>query len=605
MGCECSSCSPEEGDKDIRIIAASGALLISGIILSFAGGLISVPFLLASVAAAGYRIFPPAIRSVLRGRFTVNFLILIAAAGAILLGDYTEAALVTVLYNIAEYLEEYAHRRSHRSVESLIKLRPRTARVLGDGENIIKVEEVRSGSIIGIKPGETIPLDGTVTRGRSKVDQSNITGESLPITVQEGSDVFAGTRNLDGYLEVRVTREADNTVLAGVIETVKRAATRRSRRERFIERFASVYTPAVIALAVLTAAVPIIMGGSIGTWVYRALVLLVISCPCALLISTPVAMVSGMTAAARRGILIKGSEFLEAMASVRNIIFDKTGTLTEGSPRVTSVEPVERKDEILRIAASLERRSGHPIAEAIVDSYHGETDEVSEFESMPGKGVSGHINGVKYTIGSPELVGASPGKGTTVYLQGPEGIAGKITLSDTIRDSASRTISELRDRGLEIMMLTGDTEEVAAEVAGELGVENYQGGLLPEDKMKVIDEVRKRGPVAMVGDGVNDAPALAAADVGIAMGVRGSDVALETADITLVEDDLERIDELMDLSRRTIRTVRINTALTVTVKLSLAVLSVTGSVPLWVAVAVGDMGLSLFVIVNSLLIARY
>ncbi|MCG2828416.1 cation-translocating P-type ATPase [Methanothermobacter sp. K4] len=605
MGCECSSCSPEEGDKDIQVIAASGALLAAGIILSFTGSLISIPLLIAAVVAAGYRIFPAAIRSVLRGRFTVNFLILIAVAGAIVLGDYTEAALVTVLYNIAEYLEEYAHRRSHRSVESLIRLRPRTARVLGDGEKIFKVEEVTVGSIIGIKPGETIPLDGTVTGGRSKVDQSNITGESLPITVQEGSEVFAGTQNLDGYLEVRVTREADNTVLAGVIETVKRAATRRSRRERFIERFASVYTPAVISLAVLTAAVPIILGGSIETWLYRALVLLVISCPCALLISTPVAMVSGMTAAARRGILIKGSEFLEAMASVRNIIFDKTGTLTEGSPRVTSVEPAERRDEVLRIAASLEKRSGHPIAEAIVDSYNGETDEVSEFESMPGKGVSGYVNGVRYTIGSPELVGASPGKGTTVYLQGPEGIAGKITLADTIRDSARKTITELRDRGIKVMMLTGDTEEVAAAVAGELGVENYHGGLLPEDKMKVIDEVRNTGPVAMVGDGVNDAPALAAADVGIAMGVRGSDVALETADITLVEDNLERIDELMDLSRRTLRTVRINTALTVTVKLSLAVLSVAGSVPLWVAVAVGDMGLSLFVIVNSLLIARY
>ncbi len=605
MGCECSSCSPSGNGNEILVMAASAALLAAGILLDLQGSMISVPLLIAAVVAAGYRIFPAAVRSVLRGHFTVHVLILIAVIGAIALGDYTEAALVTVLYHIAEYLEEYAHRRSHRSVESLIKLRPRTARVLDGGERIMGVEDVEEGSTIGIKPGETVPLDGTVKSGTSQVDQSSITGESLPVTVGEGDQVFAGTQNLDGYLEVKVTRTSEATVLAGVIETVRRSALRRSRRERFIERFASIYTPTVTGLAALTALIPVLTGGDPLTWIYRALVLLVISCPCALLISTPVAMVSGMTAAAGRGILIKGSEFLEKMASTGCIIFDKTGTLTEGRPEVIAVEPEERRDEILRIAASLERKSGHPIAEAIVNSYSGRTVDVTDFRSIPGRGVSGYIEGVRYTLGSPETGGGNPDRGTEVQLTGPEGVIGVIRLRDSIRKSAGRITGRLRERGIGTLMLTGDTEDSAAAVAAEIGAERYRGGLLPEDKMRIIRELSSRKITVMVGDGVNDAPALAAADVGIAMGVRGSDVAIETADITLVEDDLERIDELIDISRRTMDIIRVNTGLTVAVKLSLAVLSVAGLVPLWVAVAVGDMGLSLFVITNSLLLARF
>ncbi|MDI6817739.1 MAG: cation-translocating P-type ATPase [Methanothermobacter thermautotrophicus] len=605
MGCECSSCSPSGNGNEILVMAASSALLAAGILLDLQGSMISVPLLIAAVVSSGYRIFPAAVRSVLRGHFTVHVLILIAVIGAIALGDYTEAALVTVLYHMAEYLEEYAHRRSHRSVESLIKLRPRTARVLDGGERIMGVEDVEEGSTIGVKPGETVPLDGTVKAGTSQVDQSSITGESLPVTVGEGDQVFAGTQNLDGYLEVKVTRTSEATVLAGVIETVRRSALRRSRRERFIERFASIYTPTVIGIAALTAPIPVITGGDPLTWIYRALVLLVISCPCALLISTPVAMVSGMTAAAGRGILIKGSEFLEKMASTGCIIFDKTGTLTEGRPEVIAVEPEERRDEILRIAASLERKSGHPIAEAIVNSYSGRTVDVTDFRSIPGRGVSGYIEGVRYTLGSPETGGGNPGRGTEVQLTGPEGVIGVIRLRDSIRKSAGRITGRLRERGIGTLMLTGDTEDSAAAVAAEIGAEGYRGGLLPEDKMRIIRELSSRKITVMVGDGVNDAPALAEADVGIAMGVRGSDVAIETADITLVEDDLERIDELIDISRRTMGIIRVNTGLTVAVKLSLAVLSVAGLVPLWVAVAVGDMGLSLFVITNSLLLARF
>ena len=604
MGCECSSCSPSGNGNEILVMAASASLLAAGILLDLQGSMISVPLLFAAIVAAGYRIFPAAVRSVLRGHFTVHVLILIAVIGAIALGDCTEAALVTVLYYIAEYLEEYAHRRSHRSVESLIKLRPRTARVLDGGERIMGVEDVEEGSTIGVKPGETVPLDGTVTRGTSNVDQSSITGESIPVTVGEGDEVFAGTQNIDGYLEVRVTRTAGATVLAGVIETVRRSALRRSRREKFIERFASIYTPTVIGLAALTALIPVIAGADPFTWIYRALVLLVISCPCALLISTPVAMVSGMTAAAGKGILVKGSEFLEKMASAGCIIFDKTGTLTEGKPEVIAVEPEERRDEILRIAASLEMKSGHPIAEAIVESYGGRTLDVTNFRSIQGMGVSGYIDGVRYTLGSPELAGGEAMGGTEVHLAGPEGVIGIIRLRDRIRRSAERITESLRGRGIGTMMLTGDSEDAAAAVAAEIGADRYRGNLLPEDKMRIIRELSSVGVTVMVGDGVNDAPALAVADVGIAMGVRGSDVALETADITLVEDDLERIDELIDISRRTMGIIKVNTGLTVAVKLSLAALSVIGLVPLWVAVAVGDMGLSLFVITGSLLLAR-
>ncbi|MDI6842429.1 MAG: cation-translocating P-type ATPase, partial [Methanothermobacter wolfeii] len=539
MGCECSECY--HSGKSRKVLLISAALLAAGIYMQFTeSSLYLIPLLLA-VLVSGYTIFRGAFRSLRHGRFSVDFLMTVAVIGAIMLGDYAEAALVTVLFYLAEHLEEYAGERSERSVESLIRLRPAEARVIEDGaEGTRSIDEVRKGDVIAVRGGDSIPLDGIIIRGTSRVDQSNITGESIPVKKGEGDEVFAGTQNLDGYLEIEVTRTSRNTILSRVIETVRRSALRRSRREKFIERFASIYTPAVMVLAVLTAAVPIILGYNTMEWIYRALVLLVISCPCALLISTPVAMVSGMTSAAGRGILVKGSEFLEKMASVNTVLFDKTGTLTEGSFEVLSVEPIEGSEEILRIAASLESRSSHPIAEAIKGAYTGETDEVDEFRSVKGRGVSGRINGRTYTIGSPELFNeGSDGKGTTVLLADEDGIMGRITLGDQLRDSAPRVIEKLGEKGIETMMVTGDHEGVASEIASGASIRDYRAGLFPEDKMRIINEMASKGTVAMVGDGVNDAPALAAADVGIAMGVRGSDVALETADVTLVEDDLE------------------------------------------------------------------
>jgi Cd2+/Zn2+-exporting ATPase len=474
-----------------------------------------------------------------------------------------------------------------------------------------------------VRPGDRVPLDGVVIEGASSVNQATITGESAPVPKVEGEEVYAGTINIDGFLGVRVTKMAGETVLAKILKLVEEAEESRSPTEAFVDRFARIYTPAVIILAVLVATIPpIILQQPLSAWVYRALVLLVVACPCALSISTPVAMVSAITSASGNGVLVKGSTFLESMNDVKAIAFDKTGTLTMGELEVTDiVSPDLAEEEVLRLAVSLEAKAEHPIAKAILAKAEAagvKAVETTDFKAYVGRGVEACIDEKTCCIGNLRLLeelGIAPldgiverleAQGKTVVLVSEEDCAvGAIALMDKIREEAPYAIAELRKRGIQVQMLTGDNEMTAKAIAEKLGMDGYMAHLLPEEKLEAIEKLRAEyGPVAMVGDGVNDAPALAAADVGIAMGAIGSDVALETADIALMEDDLMRLIYLVRLSQATMGRIKENIAASIIVKLMVAVLAFPGWITLWIAVAVGDMGLTLAVILNSMRLGR-
>lgn len=607
--------------RPLLIISVSTILFTVGVYLenflklSFPAEII----FLSVVVVSGYGIVKGALEGLLKFKFNMNLLITIAAVGAFLIGHGEEGAAVFFLFYVAEFLEDYASQRARKSIASLLKLAPQTAHVLKEGRELeVHVHSVKVGEQVVVRPGDKIPLDGVVVKGVSAVDQATITGESIPVTKKVDDDVFAGTINTEGYLEVRVTRKDTETILARIIELVKESKNRKSKTEKFIDRFATYYTPTVILLAVVVATVPpLFWGMSFDEWFYRALVLLVVSCPCALAISTPVSMVSGITSATRNGVLIKGGEYVEEMGKVQAVVFDKTGTLTEGQLEVTTVLDLNgySTGEVLKIAASLESHSKHPLARAITQKAHkADLDlyAVHDFKSLTGNGLEGIINNKKFYIGKKslfkgldfprEMLEELENEGKTTVLVGNEKeIIGILGLMDRVRDSSRNTVQYLKDNGIKTVMLTGDHEKTALAVASQLGLDEFHHDLLPEDKVKKIEEMVSRyGHVAMVGDGVNDAPALALANIGIAMGAAGSDVAMESADIALLHDDLSKLEYLVKLSRRTMRVVRQNVALSVLVKSSFALFAVLGFVTLWMAVGIGDMGLSLAVILNAL-----
>lgn len=574
---------------------------------------------MAVVVISGYSIVKGALEGLLKFSFNMNLLITMAAVGAFLIGHGEEGAAVFFLFYMAEFLEDYASKRARNSIASLLKLTPQTAQVLREGtEREVHVHSVQVDEEVVVRPGDKIPLDGVVVKGVSAVDQASITGESIPITKKVGDEVYAGTMNTEGYLEFRVTRKDTDTVLSRIIGLVKESKSRKSKTEKFIDQFATYYTPAVILLALVVATVPpLILGLSFQEWFYRALVLLVVSCPCALAISTPVSMVSGITAATRKGVLIKGGEYVEEMRNVQAVVFDKTGTLTEGQLEVSDVESVNghHTEDLLKIAASLESYSKHPIARAITRKGQEmglEFHDVHNFKSLPSNGLEGKIDDNKFYIGKKSLFNglevpqdrleSLEAEGKTVVLVGNEKeIIGMLGLMDRVRDSSPHAVQFLKDHGIKTVMLTGDHEKTAQAVATQLGLDEYHHDLFPEDKVNKIEELVSRYQhAAMVGDGVNDAPALVRANIGIAMGVAGSDVAMESADIALLHDDLSRIEYLVKLSRKTMGVVRQNVALSVVVKSSFAILAVFGLVNLWMAVGIGDMGLSLAVILNAL-----
>jgi len=501
-----------------------------------------------------------------------------------------------------------------------MELAPEVATVKRDGEEVkVPVGEVNINEEIVVRPGEKIPLDGQVIRGISTVNQAPITGESIPVTKQVGDEVYAGTINNEGFLEVRVTKRSDETMLSKIVRLVEEAQRMKSPTEKFIDKFSKYYTPSVILLAIGVATIPAFAFNlPLNEWLYKALVLLVVSCPCALAISTPIAMVSGITSAARNGVLIKGSIYVEEISKIKVFAFDKTGTLTEGRLEVTDVLSLENpRDGVLCIATSLEALSEHPIAKAIVEEAKKEgvkLKDVEDFKAIAGKGVTGRIDGQVYYVGSrrlfKELSADFPeeqawkleNEGKTVVLVGNEKeVTGLIAVMDKIRDATITTVNELRRKGIKTVMITGDNERTAKAIADKIGIAEYHAELLPEDKVKIVEDLSKKyGHVAMVGDGVNDAPALARASVGIAMGAVGSDVSLETADIALMQDDLSKLPYLIELSKKTLEIVKENVLASILVKGSFAVLVFPGLVTLWLAVAVGDMGLSLAVILNAM-----
>jgi Zn2+/Cd2+-exporting ATPase len=609
----------------------SGALLALGLVLSlltldptllvlfgrtFA---LSTVLYLASVFFGAYHFARKGLYALKTFSLGINFLMSLAILGAIVIEEYVEAASLAFLFSLAELLEEFSVERARRSLRELIKLAPREARVRRNGEELLcPIEEIAVGEVCIVKPGERIALDGQVLSGSSFVNQAPITGESVPVEKRPGDEVFAGTINYDGYLEITVTKRAKDTTLARIIHLVEEAEAQKAPSERFVDRFARYYTPGVVLVALLVATVPaIFFGAAFSEWFSRALALLVIACPCALLISTPVSIISAITSAARHGVLIKGGVYLEELGQIQTIVFDKTGTLTTGQLTVTDIIPTDSisPTEVLRIAAALERKSQHPIAQAIVRAYEeraaGEPlPDAQEFTSLTGQGVQAKLDGTLYRVGRLQLFNAdglalaSQAK-TVIGVGTPDRLLGLIALADSIRPQAHQTVQRLKDLGIDVVMVTGDNEAAARAVAQHVGITHYHAGVFPDQKVHEIEHLRSEyGRVAMVGDGVNDAPALAAASVGIAMGAVGSDAALETAHVALMGDDLSKLPYLIELSRRTRRVIQQNIFFSILTKLTLGLGVFPGYVTLVLAVLVGDMGASLAVTGNALRLAR-
>ncbi|MBP6571897.1 MAG: heavy metal translocating P-type ATPase [Gemmatimonadales bacterium] len=554
----------------------------------------------------------------------INLLMLIAVVGAIVIGQWPEAAMVTFLFACAEVIEARSVDRARDAIRSLMVLAPDLTHVRRGGAWVeVDTTTITPGATIQVRPGERVPLDGKISAGRTSIDQAPITGESLPIDKVVGDPVYAGSVNQQGMIEVEVTAGAGDTTLARIARTIREAQSQQAPTERFVDRFARVYTPAVVLLALAIAiGAPIITDDPFRPWLYKALVLLVIACPCALVISTPVSVVSGLAAAARRGILVKGGVHLENARHIRMVALDKTGTLTEGKPRLTDVEPVGSmsKEDVLARAASLEASSAHPLAHAVTEAHAGELLPVSDVTSTDGKGIEGTVGGEKIGVGShrfaeergvcrPEVEAAlarfeADGKSVMVVWRAGEAL-GVIAVADTIRSTSIEAVKSLHALDVKLVMLTGDNPTTANAVARKVGVEEVRADLLPEDKLAMIQTLsREHGSVAMVGDGVNDAPALAKASVGFAMGAAGSDTALETADVALMSDDLRGVPTLVALSRATATVLKTNIAFAIAVKAVFFGLGLAGIATLWMAVF-ADMGASLVVAANGLRLLRW
>ena len=581
-----------------------------------------------AIVSGGWYVAPKAWFALKRLRPDMNLLMTIAVVGAIGIGEWFEAATVSFLFGLSLALEAWSVGRARRAVEALLNLSPTQVRLLREDntEEVIAAEEVPVGSRFIVRPGERLPLDGLVLEGTSQVNQAPITGESLPVLKDRGAQVFAGTVNGDGALVVQSTKPAGETTLAQIVRMVGEAQSRRAPSEQWVEQFARVYTPVIFSVALFVAVLPpAVFGESWIPWFYRSLVLLVIACPCALVISTPVSIVAALTASARNGVLVRGGSYMEAPASLRAVALDKTGTLTEGKPRVVRIVPVNGHSEVelLTRAAALESRSDHPLAQAIVAYAQERSVEFApaeDFQIQPGKGATGRFNGKNYWLGSHRLLEERGQEtpevhrqlermteaGRTVVVVGTDDhVCGFIGLADAVRPNAKDSIHALRKAGIRhVVMLTGDNRGTALAIAGETGVDEVLAELLPADKVAAVEKlVTRYSRVAMVGDGVNDAPALARATVGIAMGAVGSDAAIEAADVALMSDDLSKLSWLIRHSRKTLVIIRQNIGLSLAVKALFVVLTFVGLASLWAAIA-ADMGVSLLVIVNALRLVR-
>ncbi|QQK79363.1 cadmium-translocating P-type ATPase [Salicibibacter cibi] len=584
-----------------------------------------------SMVVGGYTLFKAGLMNLMRLRFDMKTLMTVAVIGAAIIGEWAEGALVVILFAISEELEGFSMDRARQSIRSLMDIAPKEALIKRNGQEMtVPVEDVAIGDIMIVKPGQKTAMDGVVVTGQSSINQAAVTGESIPVEKNIDDEVFAGTLNEEGFLEVRVTKHVEDTTISKVIHLVEEAQAERAPAQAFVDRFAKYYTPAVMVLAMLVAVMPpLVMGAAWEAWIYQGLAVLVVACPCALVVSTPVSIVTAIGNAAKNGVLIKGGAYLEEAGSLKAIAFDKTGTLTKGVPVVTdfSLFHPGDEDELLAKVTALESRSQHPLASAIVDkakqaniSYHHH--KVRDFTSITGKGVKGTIDGTTYYVGNlslwedvlgyvldPEI--RTPlddlqkqGK-TGMFIGTEQSVLALIAVADEVRDTSQEMISKLYDIGIDqTIMLTGDHQDTASAIGRQVGVTDVQANLLPEDKLSYVKAFREKyRKVAMVGDGVNDAPALAASNVGIAMGGVGTDTALETADVALMGDDLQKLPYTMKLSRRALRIIKQNISFSLGIKLLALLLVVPGWLTLWIAI-LADLGATLLVTANGLRLLR-
>ncbi|MEA9391862.1 heavy metal translocating P-type ATPase [Acerihabitans sp. TG2] len=580
---------------------------------------------LAAIAISGVGTYKKGWIALRHGNLNINALMCIAVTGAVLIGQWPEAAMVMVLFTLAELIEAKSLDRARNAIRSLVQLTPEVATVqqATGGWREVAAKTVDVGQVVRVKPGERIALDGVLISGESSVNQAPITGESLPVEKTHGDAVFAGTINGSGAFEFCVTARSAQSTLARIIHAVEQAQGARAPTQRFIDGFARYYTPAVFVFALATALLaPVLFGGGWYEWVYRALVLLVIACPCALVISTPVTIVSGLAAAARHGILVKGGVYLEQGHKLAWLVLDKTGTITHGKPALTDTVVLDAPEELdaVRIAVSIAARSDHPVSRAVVTGQQNAPQllDVTEFAALPGRGVRGTVGGRRYQLGNHRLIhesgacspalearlGTLEAQGKTVILlTDGQRVLVLFAVADTVKNSSRKAIQALHALGIKTVMLTGDNPHTARAIADQVGIDTALGDQLPEDKLRAVETYARSGKVGMVGDGINDAPALARADIGFAMGAAGTDTAIETADVALMDDDLNKIARFVRLSRATRSILVQNIALALGIKAAFLVLTMLGMATLWMAVF-ADVGTSLLVVANGLRLAR-
>ena len=622
--------------KKYSTLLYSTSFLVFGYLSYFVNGeenLLTTLLFLASMVVGGLSLFKVGLQNLLRFEFDMRTLMTVAVIGGAIIGEWGEVALVVILFAISEELERFSMDRARNSIRSLMGIAPKEALVRRNGQEImIHVDDIAVGDIMIVKPGEKIAMDGVVVNGYSAVNQAAITGESVPVGKTVDDEVFAGTLNEEGLLEVKITKLVEDTTISKIIHLVEEAQGERAPAQAFVDKFAKYYTPIIMIIAALVVVVPpLLFGGSWETWIYQGLAVLVVGCPCALVISTPISIVSAIGNAAKKGVLIKGGVYLEEMGALKAIAFDKTGTLTKGVPVVTDFTVLNNQmneKELLAIITALEYRSQHPLASAIMKKAEEEENIsysdmlVEDFSSITGKGIKGIVNGMTYYIGSPKLfkellttdfdkdleqnVTTLQNQGKTAMIIGTEKeILGIIAVADEVRESSKEIIQKLHQLGIKkTIMLTGDNKGTANAIGSDVGVSDIRANLMPQDKLDYIKQLRSEyGNVAMVGDGVNDAPALAASTVGIAMGGAGTDTALETADVALMGDDLRKLPFTVKLSRKALNIIKANITFAIAIKFIALLLVIPGWLTLWIAI-LSDMGATLLVALNGLRLMR-
>ncbi len=604
--------------KRARKIVIALVLFVIALLIPFPYEWINNVVFIASYLIVGLEIVLKAIRNITRGKvFDENFLMAVATIGAFGIGEFPEAVAVMLFYQVGELFQSYAVDKSRKSISSLMDIRPDYANVKRENE-VLKVspEEVKIGELIVVKSGEKVPLDGVIEEGKSMLDTSSLTGESMPQDVSAGDSVLSGCINKSGLLTIKVTKEFGESTVSKILDLVENASSKKSKSENFITKFAKYYTPAVVIIAVLLAIVPpIIIKGAVFTdWLYRALTFLVVSCPCALVISIPLGFFGGIGGASKKGILVKGSNYLEAIAQTEIVVFDKTGTLTQGNFEVQKIEAVDiEKEELLELAAYAENHSNHPISLSVKNAYKNKIDmqKITQTEEIAGLGVKAVIDGKKVLVGNDKLMiesgieyNKSTEIGTILYVAIDNKFAGYIVIADKIKDDSKKTIEILKENNIKkTVMLTGDKKQVGEHVADILGLDEVYTELLPDGKVKKVEELLKqkseKGKLVFVGDGINDAPVLALADIGIAMGGLGSDAAIEAADVVIMTDEPSKIGNAIQISKKTMRIVRENIIFSLVVKIAVLILTACGLSTMWEAVF-ADVGVSIIAILNSL-----